>query len=127
MGIITNRDMRFLTDFSQRIEEVMTKENLVTAPVGTTLEQAQEILRQHRIEKLPIVDENGYLKGLITIKDIEKAVKYPNSARDKDGRLLCGAAIGATADVLERAGRSGGSAGGCAGAGFRPRPQPATF
>ena len=81
----------------------MTHENLVTAPVGTTLEQAQEILRRHRIEKLPIVDENGYLKGLITIKDIEKAVKYPNSARDKDGRLLCAAAIGATSDVLERA------------------------
>ena len=104
VGILTNRDMRFLTEFSQRIEEVMTKENLVTAPVGTTLEQAQEILRQHRIEKLPIVDGQGMLKGLITIKDIEKAVKYPNSARDKDGRLLCAAAIGATADVLERAG-----------------------
>ena len=103
VGILTNRDMRFLTDFTQRIEEVMTKENLVTAPVGTTLEQAQEILRRHRIEKLPIVDEKGYLKGLITIKDIEKAVKYPHSARDKDGRLLCAAAIGATADVLERA------------------------
>ena len=103
VGILTNRDMRFLTDFSQKIEEVMTTENLVTAPVGTTLEQAQEILRQHRIEKLPIVDEQGYLKGLITIKDIEKAVKYPNSARDKNGRLLCAAAIGATADVLDRA------------------------
>ena len=103
VGILTNRDMRFLSDFSQRIEEVMTHENLVTAPVGTTLEQAQEILRRHRIEKLPIVDENGYLRGLITIKDIEKAVKYPNSARDKDGRLLCAAAIGATSDVLERA------------------------
>lgn len=103
VGILTNRDMRFLTDFSQKIEEVMTKENLVTAPVGTNMEQAQEILRRHRIEKLPIVDGQGYLKGLITIKDIEKAVKYPNSARDKDGRLLCAAAIGATADVLERA------------------------
>ena len=103
VGILTNRDMRFLTDFSQRIEEVMTRENLVTAPVGTTLEQAQEILRRHRIEKLPIVDGQGMLKGLITIKDIEKAVKYPNSARDKDGRLLCAAAIGVTADVLERA------------------------
>ncbi len=103
VGILTNRDMRFLTDFSQKIEEVMTKENLVTAPVGTTLEQAQEILRRHRIEKLPIVDEQGHLKGLITIKDIEKAVKYPNSARDNNGRLLCAAAIGATADVLERA------------------------
>ena len=103
VGILTNRDMRFLTDYSQKIEEVMTHENLVTAPVGTTLEQAQEILRRHRIEKLPIVDENGCLKGLITIKDIEKAVKYPQSARDKDGRLLCAAAIGATSDVLERA------------------------
>ncbi|MBP3435170.1 MAG: IMP dehydrogenase [Clostridia bacterium] len=103
VGILTNRDMRFLTDFSQPIGEVMTKDNLVTAPVGTTLEQAQEILRQHRIEKLPIVDDNGYLKGLVTIKDIEKAVKYPNSARDSGGRLLCAAAIGTTADVLERA------------------------
>jgi IMP dehydrogenase len=103
VGILTNRDMRFLTDFSQKIEEVMTKDNLITAPVGTTLEQAQEILRRHRIEKLPIVDENGLLKGLITIKDIEKAVKYPNSARDKSGRLLCAAAIGATSDVMERA------------------------
>ena len=73
VGILTNRDMRFLTDFTQKIEEVMTRENLVTAPVGTTLEQAQEILRQHRIEKLPIVDDKGRLKGLITIKDIEKA------------------------------------------------------
>ena len=105
VGILTNRDMRFLSDFSQRIEDVMTKENLITAPVGTTLEQAQEILRQHRIEKLPLVDANGALKGLITIKDIEKNLKYPNSARDKAGRLLCAAAIGATADVLDRAGR----------------------
>lgn len=103
VGILTNRDLRFMEDFSQRIEDVMTKDHLVTAPVGTTLEQAQEILRQHRIEKLPIVDEKGMLKGLITIKDIEKAVKYPRSARDKEGRLLCAAAIGATADVLERA------------------------
>lgn len=103
VGILTNRDMRFLTDFSQRIEDVMTKENLVTAPVGTTMEQAQEILRQHRIEKLPIVDNDGTLKGLVTIKDIEKAVKYPNSARDAGGRLLCAAAIGTTSDVLERA------------------------
>ena len=104
VGIITNRDLRFMTeeDFSQPIHAVMTKENLVTAPVGTTLEQAQEILRKHRIEKLPIVDEHGNLKGLITIKDIEKAVQYPNSARDPGGRLLAGAAIGATPDVLER-------------------------
>jgi len=103
VGILTNRDMRFLSDFSQRIEEVMTKENLITAPVGTTLAEAQEILRLHRIEKLPLVDENGALKGLITIKDIEKNLKYPNSARDAAGRLLCAAAIGATADVLDRA------------------------
>ncbi|MDD6176217.1 MAG: IMP dehydrogenase [Firmicutes bacterium] len=104
VGIITNRDMRFMTkaDYSQPIANVMTKEKLITAPVGTTLEQAQEILRRHKIEKLPIVDENGVLKGLITIKDIEKAVQYPNSARDASGRLLCGAAIGATPNVLER-------------------------
>ncbi len=103
VGIITNRDMRFLTDYNAKISEVMTKERLITAPVGTTLSEAQEILRSHKIEKLPIVDENGYLKGLITIKDIEKSVQYPNSARDKNGRLLCGAAIGVTANVLERA------------------------
>ncbi len=105
VGIITNRDMRFIADYNTKIGDVMTKENLITAPIGTTLEQAQEILRTHKIEKLPLVDEKGYLKGLITIKDIEKAIQYPNSARDKSGRLLCGAAIGVTADVLERAGR----------------------
>lgn len=103
VGIITNRDLKFMTDYNVKISEVMTKEGLVTAPVGTTLDQAREILGRHKIEKLPLVDENGYLKGLITIKDIEKAVQYPNSARDKAGRLLCGAAIGATSDVLERA------------------------
>ncbi len=103
VGIITNRDLRFLTDFNLPIREVMTKENLVTAPVGTTLAQAQEILCKHKIEKLPIVDDNGVLRGLITIKDIEKSVKYPNSARDANGRLLCGAAIGVTGDMLERA------------------------
>ena len=103
VGIITNRDMRFIADFSKRIGDVMTKENLVTAPVGTTLEDAKAILFRHRIEKLPLVDEKGILRGLITIKDIEKAVKYPNSARDNNGRLLCAAALGATADVLERA------------------------
>ncbi len=105
VGIITNRDMRFITDYNMKIDDVMTKNNLITAPIGTTLEQAQEILRTHKIEKLPLVDDNGYLKGLITIKDIEKAIQYPNSARDKGGRLLCGAAIGVTADVLERAGK----------------------
>ena len=104
VGIITNRDMRFMVDFNVRISEVMTKENLVTAPVGTTLVEAQEILRNHRIEKLPIVDEKGILRGLITIKDIEKATKYPNSAKDARGRLICGAAIGATQDVTDRAG-----------------------
>ena len=104
VGIITNRDMRFISDYDTKIGDVMTKDNLITAPIGTTLEQAQEILRTHKIEKLPLVDENGYLKGLITIKDIEKAIQYPNSARDKGGRLLCGGAIGVTADVLERAG-----------------------
>ncbi|MGN1132866.1 MAG: IMP dehydrogenase [Oscillospiraceae bacterium] len=102
-GILTNRDMRFISDFSIKISEVMTKEDLVTAPVNTDLEQAQKILMKHKIEKLPLVDDNGMLKGLITIKDIEKAVQYPNSARDKNGRLLCGAAIGVTKDVLERA------------------------
>ena len=104
IGIITNRDLRFMSgnDFDQKIANVMTKDNLVTAPVGTTLNDAQEILRNHKVEKLPIVDEEGNLKGLITIKDIEKAVQYPNSARDAGGRLLCGAAIGATADVLDR-------------------------
>ena len=104
VGIITNRDMRFLTDMSMDIGEVMTKDNLVTAPVGTTHEQAREILAKRKIEKLPLVDENGYLRGLITIKDIQKATKYPNSAKDERGRLLCGAAIGVTADVLDRAG-----------------------
>ena len=104
VGIITNRDLRFMegSDFDQPISNVMTKERLVTAPVGTTLSQAKEILRAHRIEKLPLVDGEGKLCGLITIKDIEKAVQYPNSARDAEGRLLCGAAIGATKDVLER-------------------------
>ncbi len=104
VGIFTNRDLRFISDPAQKIGEVMTKERLITAPVGTTLEQAQEILKKHKIEKLPLVDENGYLKGLITIKDIEKSVQYPHTARDSAGRLLCGAAIGITPDVLERAG-----------------------
>ncbi len=102
VGILTNRDLRFEVDFSKKISEAMTKENLITAPEGTTLDEAQEILRRHKIEKLPIVDKDFNLKGLITIKDIEKAVQYPNSARDESGRLLVGAAIGATADVLER-------------------------
>lgn len=103
VGIITNRDLRFLTDFDIKLNEVMTKENLVTAPIGTTLEQAKKILMIHKIEKLLIVDDEGNLKGLITIKDIEKSVQYPNSARDSEGRLLSAAAIGITSDVLERA------------------------
>ncbi len=103
VGIITNRDIRFLTEYSMKISEVMTKDNLVTAPVGTTLEQAKVILRKHKIEKLPLVDENFMLRGLITIKDIEKATRYPHSAKDASGRLICGAAIGVTADVVERA------------------------
>ena len=103
VGIITNRDMKFETDMSQKIRDVMTKDNLVTAPEGTTLAEAKDILRRHKIEKLPIVDKDFRLKGLITIKDIEKAEVYPNSARDAKGRLLVGAAIGATADVLDRA------------------------
>lgn len=103
VGIITNRDLRFMTNFDIKIKEVMTKDNLVTSHVGTTLKEAQEILKKHKIEKLPLTDKNGYLKGLITIKDIEKAVQYPNSARDTSSRLLCAAAIGATNDVLDRA------------------------
>ncbi len=102
IGIITNRDMKFETDMTGLIDHVMTKENLVTAPEGTTLLEAKEILRRHKIEKLPIVDDEMRLKGLITIKDIEKAEIYPASARDEKGRLLVGAAIGATSDVLDR-------------------------
>ena len=102
VGIITNRDLRFETDYSKPISSAMTKDRLVTAPEGTTLDEAQEILRKYKIEKLPIVDSDGKLKGLITIKDIEKSVKYPNSAKDEKGRLLCAAAIGITQDVLDR-------------------------
>ena len=102
IGIITNRDMKFETDMNQLIDNVMTRDHLVTAPEGTTLDQAREILRKHKIEKLPIVDEQFHLKGLITIKDIEKAQVYPNSARDEKGRLLVAAAIGVTPDVLDR-------------------------
>lgn len=102
IGIITNRDLRFENDFTKKIKYAMTSENLITAPEGTTLDEAQEILRKYKVEKLPIVDKDNRLKGLITIKDIEKAVRYPNSAKDSAGRLLCGAAIGVTADALER-------------------------
>lgn len=102
VGIITNRDLKFEEDMTQLIKDVMTSKNLITAPVGTTVHQAKEILHRHKIEKLPIVDENFALKGLITIKDIEKSLTYPNTARDRNDRLLVGAAIGVTADVLER-------------------------
>ncbi|OLS33484.1 IMP dehydrogenase [Bacillus sp. MRMR6] len=102
VGIITNRDLRFIQDYSYKISDVMTKENLVTAPVGTTLKEAEKILQKYKIEKLPLVDERGVLKGLITIKDIEKVIEFPNSAKDKQGRLLAGAAVGVTADTMKR-------------------------
>lgn len=102
IGILTNRDIRFEQDFSKKIEEAMTSENLITAQEGVKLDEAQEILRKHKIEKLPIIDKNNTLKGLITIKDIEKKIKFPNSATDKNGRLLCGAAVGVTVDMMER-------------------------
>ncbi|MDR3253804.1 MAG: IMP dehydrogenase [Endomicrobium sp.] len=103
VGIITNRDMRFENDDNKKISEIMTKENLVTAKIGTSLQDAKEILQSKKIEKLPLVDENFILKGLITIKDIEKAIRFPNSSKDEKGRLLAGAAIGITKDMLERA------------------------
>ena len=104
VGIITNRDIRFLESHDMKINEVMTKENLITGPVGTSHEEAKNLLISNKIEKLPLVNDNFELKGLITIKDIEKATKYPNSAKDSRGRLLCGGAIGVTKDVLDRAG-----------------------
>ena len=103
VGILTNRDLRFETRTDVPISEVMTKDNLITVPVGTTLEQAEEILHRHRVEKLLVVDKNYVLKGLITVKDIQKKLKYPNAAKDSHGRLRVGAAIGATGDFLERA------------------------
>ena len=102
VGIITNRDMRFETDLTRQIGSCMTKDSLVTAPEGTSLEEAKAILSEHRIEKLPLVDDDGNLKGLITIKDIEKATKYPNSAKDGSGRLLVGAAVGVSKDLYDR-------------------------
>ncbi|KAB2328178.1 IMP dehydrogenase [Cytobacillus depressus] len=102
VGILTNRDLRFISDYSIIISDVMTKENLVTAPVGTTLAEAESILQKHRIEKLPLVDNDGVLKGLITIKDIEKVIEFPNSAKDEQGRLLVGAAVGVTKDTMKR-------------------------
>ncbi|MBX5445267.1 MAG: IMP dehydrogenase [Sphaerobacter sp.] len=103
VGILTNRDLRFETDVNQPIANLMTKENLITVPVGTTLEQAEEILHRHKIEKLPVVDEHGYLKGLITVKDIQKRIQYPNATKDAQGRLRVGAAVGVGADALDRA------------------------
>lgn len=102
VGILTNRDLRFIQDYSIVISEVMTFKNLVTAPVGTTLKEAEALLQEHKIEKLPLVDEEGILKGLITIKDLEKVIEFPNSAKDEQGRLLVGAAVGVTGDVMER-------------------------
>jgi IMP dehydrogenase len=102
VGLLTNRDLRFVTDYSLKIRDLMTSENLITAPVGTTLEEAKVILCKHKIEKLPLVDENFNLKGLITIKDIEKAIQYPSSAKDERGRLLVGAAVGTSKDSMER-------------------------
>jgi len=102
VGILTNRDLRFIQDYSILISDVMTKEDLVTAPVGTTLQDAEKILQRYKIEKLPLVNENGILKGLITIKDIEKVIEFPNSSKDDQGRLLAGAAVGVTADTMKR-------------------------
>jgi IMP dehydrogenase len=103
VGILTNRDLRFERRFDIPISKVMTKKNLITVPVGTTLEDAEEILHEHRVEKLLVVDDKYNLKGLITVKDIQKKLKYPNAAKDSQGRLRVGAAIGATGDFLERA------------------------
>ncbi|AKP02810.1 IMP dehydrogenase [Companilactobacillus pabuli] len=103
VGIITNRDLRFITDYSVKIGTVMTSEELVTAPVGTSLKEAEQILQKHRIEKLPLIDKNGRLGGLVTIKDIEKVKEFPNAAKDKYGRLLVAAAVGVTSDTFERA------------------------
>jgi IMP dehydrogenase len=102
IGILTNRDLRFIQDYSIKITDVMTKENLVTAPVGTSLKEAEKILQKHKIEKLPLVDDEGVLKGLITIKDIEKVIEFPHSAKDSLGRLLVGAAVGVTTDTMKR-------------------------
>jgi len=103
VGILTNRDLRFEDDERQPVAKVMTRQNLVTAPVGTTLLEAQEILSRHRIEKLPVVDEDGRLRGLITVKDIQKRIDYPDATKDEHGRLRCGAAVGVGSDALERA------------------------
>ncbi|AOR22531.1 IMP dehydrogenase [Clostridium taeniosporum] len=102
VGILTNRDITFENDFTKKIEEVMTKENLITAPENTSIDEAKELLKKHKIEKLPLVDSEGVLKGLITIKDIDKAKQFPNAAKDENGRLLCGATVGVTVDMMDR-------------------------
>src|SRR6266513_2886296 len=102
VGILTNRDLRFETRFDIPISQVMTKENLITVPVGTTLEDAENILHEHRVEKLLVVDDKYNLKGLITVKDIQKKLKYPGAAKDSHGRLRVGSAIGSTGDFLDR-------------------------
>ena len=126
IGILTNRDIRFLSTYDTKIEDVMTKDNLVTGKVGTTLDEAKKILMAHKIEKLPLVDDEGSsASGLITIKDIEKAVKYPNAAKDAQGRLLCAAAVGVTSDAHgARATRLLKVGSGCAGARHGARPFP---
>ena len=121
VGILTNRDLVFEENLDQPIRNVMTSENLVTAPVGTTLEEAKRILHQHQIEKLPLVDDEFHLKGLITIKDIEKASKYPNAAKDEKGRLRVAAAVGTGPDTFEASGRPGRSRRGRLGGGYGPR------
>src|SRR5262249_17883120 len=103
VGILTNRDLRFETNVNRSISEVMTRDNLITVPVGTTLDAAREILHRHKVEKLLVVDKDFRLKGLITVKDIQKAVKYPNASKDSLGRLRCGAAVGIAGDTAERA------------------------
>jgi IMP dehydrogenase/GMP reductase len=103
VGIITNRDLRFIRDYSVKIGTVMTSEDLITAPVGTSLQEAEQILQDHKIEKLPLIDKDGRLGGLVTIKDIEKVKEFPNAAKDKYGRLLVAAAVGVTSDTFERA------------------------
>ena len=123
VGILTNRDLRFERNLDQPVSEVMTKDNLITVPVGTTLEEAERILQRHRIEKLLVVDEDFNLKGLITVKDIQKKLEFPNAAKDEQGRLRVGAAIGATGDFLERAAGTGARKSGRAGDRHRARPQ----
>ena len=122
VGILTNRDLRFEKNLEQPVSAVMTKENLVTVSVGTTLEEAERLLQKHRIEKLLVVDADFNLKGLITVKDIQKKLEFPSAAKDPQGRLLVGAAIGATGDFLERAVDLARREGGCAGDRYGPRP-----